>query len=401
MNSVEYDPRVRNVGAMLRDAGHQVVFVGIVSEGGLGRADFVEADAIDGVPRYLIRCPKPWLALGPGVEHGEPLRRALTLAGQAVWSARLLWATSRVMTMDPAVIHAHDLGSFRLIAHAAAARGIPTVYDSHELERGRMVPRWGRLRRKLHTWSEHVTIKRADAVITVAPSIAEVMRDAHDIELPLVICNTHPRTHIQPGPPLSKRLGLPTGARTVLYLGKITAGRGLEHLMRALPRLRGEVHVAIYGQMDPTFAADWEAMLDRLGTLRARVHVSPPVPYEDVITTAWGADVGFNGIECLCESYHHALPNKFFEYVFAGVPVVSTPGVSVAGLIRVQDLGEVYAYEDVGALADAINRMLERRMRISESARHRIIEQYCRESQAHRLVGLYDRLLRVGPAHGR
>jgi glycosyltransferase involved in cell wall biosynthesis len=120
-----------------------------------------------------------------------------------------------------------------------------------------------------------------------------------------------------------------------------------------------------------------------------------------VITTAWGADVGFNGIECLCESYHHALPNKFFEYVFAGVPVVSTPGVSVAGLIRVQDLGEVYAYEDVGALADAINRMLERRMRISESARHRIIEQYCRESQAHRLVGLYDRLLRVGPAHGR
>ena len=38
-----------------------------------------------------------------------------------------------------------------------------------------------------------------------------------------------------------------------------------------------------------------------------------------------GADVGLCMIEDCCLSYHLSLPNKFFEYISAGLPLIISP----------------------------------------------------------------------------
>ena len=98
------------------------------------------------------------------------------LPGPAMWGPRLAWVARvwasmwRILDLSPQLIHAHDLSAFRFVAHAATGRDVPLIYDSHELERGRNAPDWSRARRRLHAWSERLTIGRASAVITVAPS---------------------------------------------------------------------------------------------------------------------------------------------------------------------------------------------------------------------------------------
>jgi glycosyltransferase involved in cell wall biosynthesis len=299
----------------------------------------------------------------------------------------------KVLGLHPRLIHAHDLQAYRFVAYPAATRSVPLVYDSHELERGRNAPSWGPMRRGLHALSERATIGRASAVITVAPSIADLLAEAYGIERPLVLVNSHSRGHIRENRPLGERLGLPSGHRVVLYLGALTGGRGLRHLLKALQALPANVHLALFGSVRPEWDAEWRALLASIPDARDRIHYQGSVPYEDVIHEAWGADVGFNGIELDCESYEHALPNKLFEYAFAKVPILSTRSHSADTLIRKYALGRLYEDGDARALLEALRSMTSSRVRVPADRRERFINDYCWESQSAALLTLYQQII--------
>jgi glycosyltransferase involved in cell wall biosynthesis len=429
-NSVATDARVRKMGRSLARAGHAVVYVGAEHTDAPGA--MYEAEPLDGIRRYLIPIywPRTWDAIRNRLNDANPLlqqgrisgsfRRALfesnhplgdrltTLAlslpyGGAyalhragamrfapnvvgIWRAR---ETIRaVLGLEPRAIHAHDLDSFRLLAHAASRRGVPIVYDSHELERGRNRPLWGRTQRWLHEESERLTIRKAARVITVAPSIAGLLAESYGIETPLVLVNSPPRANVRENRPLRERLGLPPSSKVILYLGGITFGRGLEDLVQAMRELPPHVHLLLMGPVVPSYANQLRDLLNGTSA-RSRIHLREAVPYQDVIHEAYGADLGFNGIELTCESYRHALPNKFFEYVFADVPVLSSPTASVTPLTREYSLGRIYE----GRLADNVEQMLREPARIPAEQRRAFIDRFCWESQEQALLDLYATLI--------
>jgi glycosyltransferase involved in cell wall biosynthesis len=83
----------------------------------------------------------------------------------------------------------------------------------------------------------------------------------------------------------------------------------------------------------------------------SRTHFLPAVPLEELISATREADVGVSLLEGNCENHRLALPNKVFEYVAAGVPVVVSDLPEVAQLVHERRIGWVVDAadaEDVG-----------------------------------------------------
>jgi glycosyltransferase involved in cell wall biosynthesis len=63
-------------------------------------------------------------------------------------------------------------------------------------------------------------------------------------------------------------------------------------------------------------------------------------------------------IQDTCRSYHFALPNKLFEYIQAGIPVVGSDLPEIAHIIRDNQIGEFVDPNNPDSIANAIQHLL-------------------------------------------
>jgi glycosyltransferase involved in cell wall biosynthesis len=249
-------------------------------------------------------------------------------------------------------------------------------------------------------WERHLA-RGAAAVITVNGPIAADLRQRLRPRCIVVVHNCPP-TWTPPTPPpdrLRAALGLPPGTPIVLCHGGFMRGRGLEETAEAMdePGL-GTAHLVFLGYW-PDFLAP---ILARPG-LSGRVHVLPAVPPDDV--TAWvaGADVDVMAIRPDTLNQRLSTPNKLFESLAAGVPVVSTD-LPARRAILIDDpdgpLGVLCPSAAPAAVAAAIGAILalgpteraDLRTRCLKAAHAR----WNWESEGGRLVALYDALAAGG-----
>ncbi len=151
-----------------------------------------------------------------------------------------------IESVRPDIVHAHDLICLPAAARAAKAVGAKLVYDAHELEVHRNPP-LPFFQKRFVRYIERTYATRADAVITVGRKVGEVLgrslgrRDIH------ILYNAPP---IEPCPrDIRTDLQLPPSAPLILYVGKVTAGRGVGDIVAILPKLPG-VTFATVGPCD-------------------------------------------------------------------------------------------------------------------------------------------------------
>jgi glycosyltransferase involved in cell wall biosynthesis len=252
------------------------------------------------------------------------------------------------------VYHAHDLNTLPLGVLAARRAGAPLIYDSHELftERGNIRPFEKRFWRAV----ERLLIRRPTQVITVCDSFAEQLAGRYGIERPKTVLNL---PDLAAGVPaangeLRRRASIANGEPIVLYQGKVSAERGLEHLVEAAAGLeRGVVVIMGSGRLHPQL----QEMVDSAG-LGERVRLIGPVPPEELLATTAGASIGVAPIEGKSPSYYYAAPNKLFEYLGAGIPVVATRLPEMERVVNEREVGLLCEPGDPDGLAEAINRLL-------------------------------------------
>ncbi len=108
----------------------------------------------------------------------------------------------------------------------------------------------------------------------------------------------------------------------LVYTGLVTRNRGLELMLEALAQLPG-FHLAMVGRAEPQIAAALARQAQALGVVE-RVHGVAPVPPEELIDFIASGDVAVIAAPDACLSYRYSLPNKLFEALFAGLPLVVT-----------------------------------------------------------------------------
>ena len=95
-----------------------------------------------------------------------------------------------------------------------------------------------------------------------------------------------------------------------------------------------------------------------------------------------------------------ALPNKLFEYLHAGLPMVVSDSPQMAAFVREHQLGEVASVDDPAAWAEAIRRVLADPARYGggSKGREQLRREWSWEAQERVLLELYGRL---APVHHR
>lgn len=296
------------------------------------------------------------------------------------------WTIARAAArLRPDAVHAHDvamLPSGWLAARLARAR---LVYDTHELATGvaYRTRRYARL-----VWViERLFVPRADAVVTVSEGIAARLGELYRLQRPALVVRNLPDTDIDgPASGLRAALGLADETPIVLHQGAPAPDRGCETLVRAAAELGG-VHVVFLGDGEPGY-------VERLRALAAdaeRVHFLPARPPETLLAATRDADVGVSLLEPICENHRLALPNKVFEYVAAGVPVVASDLPELRRLIESTGVGVLVDPQDPASVAAGIERALEARAEI-RAAQERVRASLGWGAERGQLTTLYDEL---------
>jgi glycosyltransferase involved in cell wall biosynthesis len=236
--------------------------------------------------------------------------------------------------------------------------------------------------------------QRADRVITVNRPYAEVMAERWRVDLPLIVMNCSYR-YVPPSPRerrFHNALGLDPETRVVVYQGGFSRDRGIEQLIAAIPDVPGATLVLLgYG----TLQAELERVVADPAT-GGRVRILAAVPPAELLDWIASADVVAMPIQPTTLNHRLTTPNKLFEALAAGVPVVASDLPGMAPIVRETGCGILVDPTDAAGIAAALRDVLATpademsawRARCSAAAR----DTYNWERQMEGLLAEYSRL---------
>jgi len=274
--------------------------------------------------------------------------------------------------LEPDVVHAHHplvLGTAVRAARRRRAAGhdCAVLYDARENFAGIPPEEQGNLRRHAVLVREEARyVREAAAVVTVSEPIADVLQERYALPVrPSVILNVPvavtPEAEGRVAarrPTVREAAGLGPSTRLLVYSGAVSAARGIDTLIDAMALLP-DVHLALVTVPYPHPRVP--QLLARAAALGAadRIHPLPPVGQDELLYHLSGADVAVHPMPGGSPNHDQALPNKLFEYLHAGLPLVVADAKLMAEFVRTNGVGEVFRSGDAQGLADAVRRVLD------------------------------------------
>ena len=310
---------------------------------------------------------------------------------------RMLAGMIRVIRIPADAYHASDIAALPGCSIAAWLRRKPLIYDAYELPLVDPYFAYGPHWRLLHAASAFLLRKllpRCSCIITVSPPLVRALQQRYGGPTATLVRNIPPYHAPQPSDLLRRRLSLPATTKIVLYQGYLQGDRGLERLIRAAKFLAQDVTLVLLGSGESRAAL--EALILREG-VSSRVQLVPPVPYGRLLAWTASADLGLI-VSPPAYSANVAvfLPNKLFEYLMAGLPVLSTPLEAVAEILDRYQVGRTFASFEPEALAHAINELLADRETLALMRRNALTAAACElrwDVEQRSLLGAYDAVL--------
>lgn len=254
----------------------------------------------------------------------------------------------------PQVIIAHDLPMLPMGAKLAEHFSCALIYDSHEFFPGQIMPWW-----ESRAWKnlEKKYIAQADTIITVNASIAEVIGRQYGVAPVHVVQN------VVDAPPglfssekmLRASLGLGQEERIILYQGGLSAGRNLHAIVLAMKSVRNDsIRLIFLGDGEEFVGLKDLVQTERLSR---RVIFHPRVDQDSLPFYTSDADIGIIPYVANCLNNRLCTPNKLYEFVAFGIPVLGTDLVEVRRILDAYECGcviDMAQPEKIGAAMDAI-----------------------------------------------
>lgn len=259
------------------------------------------------------------------------------------------------------------------------------VHDLHELVyglSGRLIEGY---RPTLLEW-ERTYLHAADHLITVSEPLAEAVAARYRLRrAPTVVHNVpYAGDFADEGPDVRAALGIAREVPLIVFVGGVSPLRGCETIVRAVAQLP-DMHLAIVS--NSSHVENIAELADTLG-MAGRFHTHPYVASDRVASFIRTADLGIHGL------VHYpngevALPNKLFEYLHAGLPVVVSDVQSMRAFVEARGVGEVFTAEDVGSCAAAIRRVLSDAAPYRARITPELLQEYSWERQEQKLLEIY------------
>ena len=286
------------------------------------------------------------------------------------------------------VFHCNDLSALPIgvMVKLILNRKTKVVYDAHEFEI-HVPPNQSYLSMKIKYYLEKSLIKHADKVITVSNSIANGYEELYAISKPSLILNCPRYEVLEKQDVFRDELDIRKEQIIFLYQGVISHGSGIEILLDAFSGLDTDQNIVIfmgYGSLKG-LVKDYAK---KYSTIYFREAVSPNI----LLNYTSSADYGISFVDDTCLSYRYCLPNKIFEYIMAGIPVLTSNLFEMKNLVEKYDLGIVTQSNTAQGICDAVNKLpLRDHIKTLENV-HKAAKLYNWEAQEKKLMDVYNEL---------
>lgn len=279
---------------------------------------------------------------------------------------------------------ANDLDTLLGVFCAVKLRGKQLVYDSHEYFTE--VPELQNRSRVRNMWlaMEKRIFPKLHFVTTVCDSIAKEYEVKYGIPVQVVRNVPYKIDACE-----KKKLNLPH-SKVVLYQGALNVGRGLELLIESFVSV--DACLLIIGDGD--IRARLEAMVNQLN-LRGKVIFLGRIPYDILPAYTKMATIGVSLEEDLGASYHYCLPNKLFDYIQAGIPVLVSDLPEMKSIVSHYSCGEILQERTVQSLVNQLNGLLcnEPKLEMYQANSRIASVDLCWENEEQKLLSVYSQLV--------
>lgn len=356
-NAFTHDARVYREALALSDAGYEVTII---------------ADASDGLP----------VAERVGAIAVQRISKTSRIPYQSI--------IGPLRAVHADVYHAHDIDS--LLPCLAAAkldrRGAQVVYDSHELWSGHANDKLHAKRRMLVS-IEGIMLRASDALITASPDYTQVITSRYGFKGPAVTLLNVPRFFPDAELQSSWKSRDADSHIRVTAVSIFQKGRGAIPLIRALEFLPEAYRIELVGRMaQPEYEALARAAAAPFGD---RVDFVGNIPAEEVVPRIARAHISTALIEPISQSYRLTSPNKVFDSLMAGTPIVASNMPTIAQIVCSTGTGQVCDVADPRDIARAIETVYASldtyRLAARDAARR-----YNWDSEKRKLLEAYERL---------
>lgn len=211
----------------------------------------------------------------------------------------------------------------------------PLVYDSHEYftevpeldNRPHVQKFWKRIERWI--------FPNLTDVFTVNQSIAGLFEDDYGIR-PKVVRNIPFKKKLK-AEKTRKDLALPEDKFILILQGSgINIHRGSEEMVEAMKNLDGAVLLVVGGGD----VIDKLKEMAQHPDINGKVIFKPRQPYNSLMQYTANADMGLTLDKDTNLNYRYSLPNKIFDYIQAGIPVLASDLPEIRRIITKYDIGD-------------------------------------------------------------
>jgi len=251
---------------------------------------------------------------------------------------------------------ANDLDTLPANYLVSKLKHLPLVYDSHEYFTG--VPELNNKPFRKWFWKtiERSIFPHLKYVMTVSDSISEQYEIEYKIR-PLVVRNCSPvSSDIKPY--LHRDLGIPEDhLLLVIQGGGINIDRGGEELIEAINETESVILLVI-GAGDV-----YKILKDRTDSLNlgGRIRFIPKLPWPEMMRYTKTADAGLTLDKGTNLNYRFILPNKLFDYISAGIPVIASRRFEVEKIVIGNNCGIIIPEITPQEISNAIKKLLDDR----------------------------------------
>jgi glycosyltransferase involved in cell wall biosynthesis len=294
------------------------------------------------------------------------------------------------------VYHFHDPELLFVGSMIRALTRRPVIYDVHEnYPQDILTKEWipHALRKafsKLFRLFEDNMAKRMDAVVVVNEHLAERFRGKSRV---VTISNysridrfAQRQSHTEEK---SRRL-----RPYFVYAGRISDDRGIYECLEAVRSLENDVDLVCAGRIGHVSNEEFKSLLDGAQS-SAPFQYLGLLPYEDMPELLRGAR---GGLLCLRATPNNVLgtPNKLFEYMSAGIPVIASDFPFVRQVVSDADCGLLVQPDDIEQIALAMSHLLRHEQDATRMGRNGLraaSERYNWQMEEKKLLSLYGTLL--------
>lgn len=303
------------------------------------------------------------------------------------------------------VYHCHDVETWPIGRYLAKRDKALLVYDSHEYfpdmivrENYRSIFKYY-VSRFLFFWRGALFIRKADRIITVSQVIAEELKEEFRLRLvPTVLYNTRyhkdiPRNNSN----YLREKFLIHDEETILFFhGNIDPSRGMERLFEILAKLE-KCKLVIAGSGADNYINKLNTLIRSMG-LEEKVIFVGFIPHAELLNVASSADILLYFPVESVKNVTLSMPNKFFDFLFAGKPMVVTGLPEIQNFMEEKKMGVMVPRDRLQAdyIASLIRELIENKEKYQDfiDKYKAIRETCCWDNEAVKLVNLYNELLK-------